>query len=231
VCGNKIKVALLTLIWLQMSVWAGDLYVFLPGKAKPSEIKKEIAKNTSLTVTVFKSVKKLNKQIKKAAPVAVIAPSSVIEFSKGLKVQLKGKKGNASSEKYLLVAVNSNVTMANIKEKKVGVFDFLGRKYFKKFFPKYFGVKIKKMKRVQKQEDLLTLLGIDMVDAILVSKAELATIRKNSDIKLTVLSESKKKVAYPVVALGSGSAADVASLSKVSKKLLKKCGFESWGVK
>lgn len=227
----QLKIAFIALIFLQMSTWAGDLYVFLPGKAKKAEIKKEISKNTALNVTVMKSAKALSKAIKKAPPAAVIAPSGVVEFSKGLKVALKGKKKSASSEKYLLVAVNESVTIANLATKKVGVFDFLGRKYFKKFFPKYFGVKVKKMKRVQKQEDLLTLLGIDMVDAILVSETELADIRKSSDIKLRVLAESKKKVAYPVVALGSGSASDVAGLSKVSSKLLSKCGFKSWGAK
>ena len=211
--------------------YSQDLYVFLPG-GSPKKIEKSISGSTSLKVKAFKKVKALQKALKKKKDAYVIAPGALVANLKGYSVALKGENKGAAGEKYFIVASNPAVTKDQLAAKKVGVWNIFGRKNIKKIVKKHFGITLKKTKQVNKNEDLLTLLGIDMVDAILISESDLAEMKKTTEIKLLTVAESSTPLPYPVVAIPTGGdKGKVQSLSKVSAKFLNQFSFSKWSAK
>jgi hypothetical protein len=214
----------LSLAW---PVAAGDLLVFMPGGSKGA-VGKALAGKTKENVQVFTKVRKLEKAMKGNPAAAVVAPLAALEFNSKYQLALKGTKGGAAGEKYFIVAANDKVNMGNLGTRKVGVWNVMGRKNIKPFVKKYFGKSLK-TKQVSKREDLLTMMGVDLVAAVVVSESDLNWMKKKTDMTLRVLAESKSPVGFISVAIPKGgNAAGVAGLSKVPSSFLKKFSFSEW---
>ncbi len=229
---RRCRLALLCAVGIS-PIYAADLLVFLPGEVPKAQIQAEISKSAGgLAVEVFTNIRDFEKQREAEPKAAIVAPGALVQLTGGYDVAMNGVNGNAVGEKYLIVTANDAVQLGNLPDKKVGVWNIFGRKNVEPFFQNYFGLKISKLKTVNKKEDLLTLLGIDMADAILISQSDFNQLKKSSDVKLRVLAESKSPVPFPVVAIPKGgNAGAVKGLSGVSKGLLQKFDFDAWRAK
>lgn len=207
-----------------------DLLVFLPGDGNRSSAVQDLGKS-GLNVKMFNNVKDFEKEREGNPSAAIIAPSPLIEITGGYDYVLRGYRGSDIGEKFLLVTANDDVQMANIADKKVGVWDIFGRKNVEPFFQRSFGIASKKIKRVNKKEDLLTLLGVDMVDAILVSKSDFEKFKKTTDVKLRVLSESRDAVGFISVAVPRGGNGAALKNLAGAKSFLRDFAFDGWRAK
>ena len=226
----KIKQILIGLI-LSQALYAEDLLVFLPGDIDAAKVQSEISKSTDLNVKAFDKIKDLEKEAETNKSAYIIAPFPYAD-AEGYDVLMNGYKGADKGEKYMLVTANAALSADGLSDKRLGIYDVMGRKTIKKFLKSNFAIDGAKLKTVNKKEDLLTLLGIDAVDVIVVSEGDLEDIKKTSKVALKVLKQSAGDIGYPVVAAPKGAdKGKVASLSKVSKGFLNKFSFDSWRVK
>jgi hypothetical protein len=223
--------ALFLLLLLPLGLSAQKILVFLPGNVSDKKIQTEISKQISGNIQVVDKINDLEKSIKDDPNQIVIAPGAFVQYTKGYSTILQGHDGATTGTKYLLVSAKTSVTSDNISNAKIGIWNVFGRKNIEPFFKDYFGVNISKTKKVNKNEDLLTLLGLDMVDAILISEADLTVLKKNTDIKLNIIAESKKSVPFPVVAIPAGSSIEVSTLEKTPKSFLMQFSFQGWRAK
>lgn len=226
---NKLrcKLALILGLLVTSSMAQQSLLVFLPGDGNKASANSDLAK-AGLTVKIFNNVKDFEKEREASPGSPVIAPSPLVEITGGYDFVLKGFRGGDVGEKFLLVTANDAVQAGNVADMKIGVWDIFGRKNVEPFFQRYFGLNTKKVKRVNKKEDLLTLLGVDMVDAILVSKSDLEKFKRTTDVKLRVVAESKGPVGFISIAAPRGfNGAILKGLAGV-KSYLKEYSFDGW---
>lgn len=213
---------------LAIGAWAEqDLLVFLPGDGNRSQASQELSKS-GMNVKMFNNVKDFEKEREGNPGAAIVAPSPLIEITGGYEYVLRGFKGGDIGERYYLVTANDEVQMNNINDKKIGVWDIFGRKNVEPFFQRSFGLASKKIKRVNKKEDLLTLLGVDMVDAILVSKSDLERFKRTTDVKLRVLAESRDAVGFISIAVPRGANGSSLRGLAGTKSFLRDFSFDGW---
>jgi hypothetical protein len=146
----------------------------------------------------------------------------------GYSIRLKGKKRDAQS-KYLVVSADSSLTSANLASRRIGILDFLGREKIPRFVEDAFGMKPAALKRVSKREDLLSLMGMEAVDAVIVEAGDLAGLQRETKLRLSVVMESKPVDHFPVLIVPIGGEEGVQQvLLKQSKPVLEILGVERW---
>ncbi len=228
--SNIIFVVLIVL--LTSTIYANDLLVYLPGEVSHKKIQKELSEALGVKVKAFKKVKTFHKAIKKNKSVALIAPGALVENLPGYSLAYQGHNASSGGEKYLIISTDPSISKNDLLKKKVGVWNIFGRKNVKKVVKKYFGIKIKKTKLVNKNEDLLTLLGIDMVDAILISDKNYSILKQNTDLKLHTVAESIKLLPLPVAATPKGNnGAVLKKINKIPTSISSKYYIDTWSVK
>lgn len=211
-----------------------SILICIPGKTNTREI--QCGFDTLLgpgKVLVFGRIRDLEATIPTAPDAAIITYAPYFTYTPGYKTVLAGKVGTASSEKYLLVAASPDVTMDNISEKKIGMVDFLGRTHLSTFAKSLFGIDARGIKRVNKDDDLLTMIGMEAVDAIIVSETHYREIQSNTKLSFTIVATSSKHVGFPVCAIKD------ARTSKACKRLLhslpaplaKALGIDCWEIR
>jgi hypothetical protein len=181
-------------------------------------------------VTVFGRIKDLEATIPTAPNAIIIAFAPLFDYVPGYKSVLLGKNKNTVGEKYFIVASSKEITKENVAEKKVGIIDLLYKGLLSKFVKDQFGVDIKSLKRVNKEDDLLTMLGLEAVDAIIVSSTQYNEIRSNTKLPLIIVATSINNIGFAVCAAKEGKI-DIAlkkSLLKSPNILLREIGLDSW---
>lgn len=208
------------------------LFVFAPGKQNIETTQAAFdglfgAKKS----IVFNKIKDLDSALAVLADAPVIAPEPFFILTPGYKMVLSGKVGADSSEKYLIVTAKKEITMQNIAMKKVGIVDFLGKDRLPIFIKDYFNLEIKFMKRANKDDDLLTMLGMETVDAIIVSASQYKEILSNTKLPLVVLSSSSKEIRFLTYGVRELKEDEKQKkmLSNAPVKLLKEIGIDGWG--
>gem|GEM_PF-1644833 len=210
------------------------LLVCIPGKQNTPSIQSGLDGLVGQGKTlVFGRIKDLEGAMATAPDAAIIASESFFKYTGGYTIALAGKMGGASSGKYLLVAASKEITMDNIKDKKVGIVDFLGKERISLFIKEYFGVDIKMLKRANKEEDLLTMLGIEAADAIIVSNFQYKEILSNTKLPLTIVASSSSNVGLAGFAVRSGKADEKLkkTIQNAPASLLKEIGITGWEVR
>lgn len=209
--------------------FAADLLVFLPGDGNKAAAQAEIQKSVSgLGVKVFTNVKDFEKEREANPSSPIIAPQPLIDMTGGYQSVLRGFRGGATSESYVLVTSKPDASMGNISDLKVGVWDIFGRKNVEGFVKNSFGFDLKKKKLVNKKEDLLPLLAMGMADVVVISKSDFEQLKRSTNLPLRVLSESKSQVGLVGVAVPKGgNAAQVKGLAG-AKSSMKSFSFDGW---
>jgi hypothetical protein len=178
------------------------LLVCKPGTTQTREIQADLdALLGTGKATVFGRIADLESMTSTTAPDAMLlVPETYYEFQTEYELVLVGKYNKEAGEKHLIVSESKNVTKNNLNECKIGVLDFLGRERLKKFIKAQFNIEPKIIQRVNKNEDLLTMLGMETVDAIIVSTTEYKEILTNTKIHLTIVSESTNPIGFIICA-------------------------------
>jgi hypothetical protein len=216
-----------------MNCFAAELIVCIPGNPNIQSIQQEFDKIAGAgKVSVFGRIRDLEGQQSIAPIPAMIVPGVYIELTQGYSASLQGKIGGTSGQKYYIIAVDPSITSANIADKKIAIVDFLGNKTLNDFFKAYFGIVPTKLKKTNKVDDLLLLLGMESVEAIVVSASELKIIKSETKLNLQTVMESNKSVSYSVFAVKENSECQLKStIQKLPSALLKEIGVDGWEAK
>lgn len=227
--GNLLFV--ITALWCAGVSGQTTLLVFIPGKQNTEQVQSGLnglIKKTS----VFSRIKDFDSALAASPDAAVIAPESFFAFTPGYKIVLYGKTGPDTGEKYHIVTVNKEITAQNISEKKVGIVDFLGKDWLPHFIKDQFGFEIKTLKRANKEDDLLTMLGVYAVDAIIVSASQYREILSNTKLSLTIIASSSKNFGFLTYCIKDGKKDEYRKkLLKAPAGLLKEIGIEGWDLR
>jgi hypothetical protein len=143
---------------------------------------------------------------------------------------LSGKSKKGAGEKFFIVAASKDITKDNIADKKVGIIDLFFKTHLPLFINDQFGVQIKSLKKANKEEDLLTMLGLEAVDAIIVSSEQYKEISSNTKLPLTIVATSKSDVGFATCGIKDGKIDPglKKTLQKSSNLLLRELSIESW---
>jgi hypothetical protein len=219
---------------LPLLVWAGlraqvPLLVCLPGGQPPARIESALGPLMSpRKVIAFVRVRDLEDVLPSYPHASIVTTAAYAGYLTGYSIRLKGKKRDAQS-KYLVVSADSSLTSANLASRRIGILDFLGREKIPRFVEDAFGMKPAALKRVSKREDLLSLMGMEAVDAVIVEAGDLAGLQRETKLRLSVVMESKPVDHFPVLIVPIGGEEGVQQvLLKQSKPVLEILGVERW---
>lgn len=219
---------LLFLAWSGLSAQT-PLLVCLPGGQSPARIESALGRPLApRKVIAFVRVRDLEDVLHAYPKASIVTSSTYAAYLSGYSIQLKGKKRDAQS-KYLVVSADSSVTSARLASLRIGILDFLGREKIPRFVEDVFGLKPATLKRVNKREDLLSLLGMEAVDAVIVAASDLVELRRETKLRLFVVMESKPVNQFPVLAVPAGGDDGVKQiLLSQPKPVLEILGVERW---
>jgi hypothetical protein len=219
-------------LFLCISAYAqATLLVCIPGKQNAQQIQSGfdglIGAGKSMA---FGRIKDLDATLAASPDVAIIASEPFFTYAAGYKISLSGKAGSSTGEKYHIVAASREITVQNIGGKKVGIVDFLGKDRLPLFIKDQFGVEIKMLKRANKEEDLLTMIGMEAVDAIIVSASQFKEIQSNTKLPLAIVASSSKTIGFASFGQKEGKEDEnqKKALLKAPAPLLKEIGIEGW---
>jgi hypothetical protein len=161
---------------------------------------------------------------------AIISNRVLFNFVPGYSIVLVGKKKTQDSEKYFIVAESKETGNGPISEKKVGIVDFLIKDQLIRFAHDQFDRSITLLTRVNKEDDLLTLLGMEAVDEIIVSASQYGDILSNTKLPLTIVATSRNTFGFAVCAAKEGkiNAGLMRKLLNAPASLIKELGIDSW---
>lgn len=208
-----------------------SLLVCIPGASNIQTVQKSFESVVGEgKILAFARIKDLEGTLVTAPEAFLIIPAPFVQYTPGYSVALKAKTGGADAEKYEIVTTAATMTKKDLAAKRVGILDFLGREKLPLFVKEYFGFDIPALKRANKTEDLLTMLGMETVDAIIVSVSGLKEIQSSTKQSLFVVAESIQPVGGPVLAFKSGKdVSDIRSkILKASSSIAKDAGIDKW---
>ncbi|HKP95746.1 MAG TPA: hypothetical protein VJ385_08310 [Fibrobacteria bacterium] len=221
---------------LSLAVCAGlaaepPLLICLPGGHPPLKI--ESVLNPAISpwkAMAFSRMRDLEAALSTYPKSPVITSAAYARYLQGYEVRLKGKKGGAKTKKYVLLAAKTGIDNANLARLTVGVLDFLGREKLPPFVHEAFSLEFSQLKRVGKQEDLLSLLGMESVDAIVIEENDLADFEARTKLPLSVLLVSKSMDSFPVLVVPGQERYEQlqSSLMQKEKEVGKVLKIEGW---
>ena len=223
------KAFLIIILICPLSIWADSLFVFVPTEIKANIIESKINESCHDTeVTVFGRAKDFHKQVASNPPTTILSLLPVIEYSKGYRPILKGKRSGSESEDYVLVSVEQPIGMSDLNRMKIGVLDLLGRKQMNQFVSQLFQTEIK-VNRVTKMEDLLPLLSFGSVQALFISDHIYRQIAQKTELNL-VATQLNIRLGIASAAFNSESGMNVVNncINKFNDELNEVLGVESW---
>ncbi|MEO6096230.1 MAG: hypothetical protein ABIW76_11200, partial [Fibrobacteria bacterium] len=205
------------------------LLICLPGGQSPARLDSALGPSLApRKVIAFLRVRDLEDMLPTYPKALVLTTSAYAAYLNGYSIELKGKKRDSRS-RYLVVTADSTLDSAGLASKRIGILDFLGREKIPRFVEDAFGWKPSALKRVNKQEDLMSLLGMDAVDAIIVEARDFPDLKRETKLRLFVVRESKPIFTFPVLAMPAGGDAGVKEvLIHQSKAALEILGVERW---
>jgi hypothetical protein len=225
---------MLSLLLNTSSYGQAKLLVCLPGKQNTQQIQSGFdALLGPGNVSVFGRIKDLELTIATTPEVAIISTESFFNYVQEYKPILIGKIDGQTGERFLIISASKDVTKENISDKKVGIVDFLGRDRLPQFLKDQFNISAKILKRVNKVDDLLTMLGMETVEAIVVSTSQYNEILSNTKLPLVTVATSSKIAGFAVCATRNGKEDTMLknALLKAPASLIKEIGISSWEVK
>lgn len=226
------KAALLGMLLLlaaDATLAQGPLLICLPGGQPPARIDSALSPSLApRKVIAFLRVRDLEDVLPSYPKSPVVTTSAYAAYLPGYSIQMKGKKRDAHS-RYLVVTADSALRSSGLASKRIGILDFLGREKIPLFVEDAFGWKPAALKRVNKQEDLMSLLGMEAVDAIIVEARDLPELERETKLRLSVVMESKPISTFPVLAVPPGGDASVKEiLLQQPKSVMEILGVERW---
>ncbi len=212
------------------------LYVFMPTNVRPNNMEHFIADSCGLIqIQVFGRYRDLRDSVEAAPPDAILAPDPVVKSNlyNTYRSTLKGMRGSSTREKYVLVSVDKKVDLSKVSELSIGAVDLLGRREMMAFISQMLGgAKPRKVEPVTKQEELLTILQFQDVDAIFVPESMVNDyFRKRSKMTL-VVTELSSAIGLAVLSVKGDDPEKLRMLkdcfSNMPSTLNNKLGVDQW---
>lgn len=208
-----------------------QLLVCVPGKQNTQRLQSGFDTLVGPKKTVVLGrIKDLDVLLQANPDAAIISNSVFFNYVPGYSIALVGKKKTHESGKYFIVAASKEIAVRPISERKIGVVDFLLKDQLLKFTQDQFNRPITLLKRANKEDDLLTMLGMEAVDEIIVSASQYDDILSNTKLPLTIVATSRNGIGFAVCAIKEGKTNPVLvrKLLKTPVPLLKELGIDSW---
>ncbi len=210
--------------------YSETLYVFYPTSMRSQIMEKELSEACpEVQLTVFGRYKDFTAKVGTDAPDAVLTKSPVLHQIGGYSVKMRGSRGGAAEEAYVLLSEEKAIDIAHLANVSVGIFDILGRKGTKKFVGEYFEG-VPKLKRVSKMEDMLQLLILNLAEAILIPDIYVEYFKGMSKLNFQVTPVPKMKVGIIVLGVKEGVNAplSVKGLSNMDNKKKALLEVDNW---
>ena len=163
------------------------------------------------------------------SPDAALALAPVLT-AHGLDANLRGQRGGAESEAYVLLSIGSSIERARFPGLVIGSVDLLGRDATAKLVATLMGVSSPpEIKYVIKPEDLLPLLQFGSAAAVLLSEQEATHIKSLSklDLRVTPLS-GRLGLAAVSFRSDAGRRMIRPSLEALDMDMRRKLGVDAW---
>jgi hypothetical protein len=228
---NRALIPLLAVFFASAGYCQTELLVCVPGKQNTQRLQNGF--DTLLgprKAIVLGRIKDLDVVLQANPDAAIISNRAFFNYVPGYTIALVGKKKTQESEKYFVVAASKEIAIRPVSERKVGVVDFLIKDQLFQFTHDQFDGPIPLLKRVNKEDDLLTMLGMEAVDEIIVSASQYNDILSNTKLPLTVIATSRNTIGFAVCAVKEGKVdPDLQrKLLKTPVPLLRELGIDSW---
>jgi hypothetical protein len=217
------------------AAYGGELLlVCIPGKQNALQIQSDLDILMGPgKAMAFGRIKDFEARLSTSPDAAVIATEAFFTYLPEYKPFLRGKTGNQTGQRFFVVTASKGVTKDNFQEKRVGVVDFLGHDRLPRFIKDQFNVEIKTLKKTNKEEDLLIMIGIEAADAIIVSASAYEEILSNTKLPLRIVATSMKNVGFAECAFKEGK--EMAELKntllKAPVSFRKEIGIDSWEIR
>lgn len=202
----------------------GKLLVYLHVAVKQRAFQSLLSAGLSgVTVTAVGRVADFERALQDGQDAVLSLP--VVLAARGLTPVLRGQARGSFEERYALVGIGAPPEPSQVAA--VGALDILGREGTTRFVKRLVGPQAH-VERVNKIEDLLPLLQMQLVGAVLLPARLVGDLRAASRLGLAVR-ELENTVGLPAVAsTGPGSASVVSAVSKMPKDVAKLLGVEEW---
>lgn len=224
-------VVLIITLCFAMAYCQTQLLVCLPGKQNTQRLQSGFdALLGPGKAVVLGRIKDLDALAAENPNAAVLSSGMYFNFLSGYSSLLVGKKKTQTDEKFLMVSASKDLSLKDISGKKVGIIEFLLKDRLAQFVREQFKLSDAMLKRVNKEDDLLTMLGMEAVDAIIVSASQYDDIRSNTKLPLTVIATSENNIGFAVCAAKNGKMDPAVehALLKAPLSVLKELGIDSW---
>ena len=228
---NWSRASLIITLAFGMAYCQTQLIVCVPGKQNTQRLQNGFDTLIgSKKAAVLGRIKDLDAILPENPDAAIISNKVFFNYCSGYSIVLVGKKKFQDSEKYFIVATSKETAKEPISEKKIGVVDFLIKDQLLMFTRDQFNRSITLLKRVNKEDDLLTMLGMDAVDEIIVSASQYGDILSNTKLPLIIIATSRNNIGFAVCAAREGkiNAGLMRKLLNAPAPLLKELGIDSW---
>jgi hypothetical protein len=218
-----------SLILLVDIAQAAELYVFVPANIRATVLERSLRESCpAIKITVFGRVKDFMNQVKTNHPIGILTLRPTMEQNIDYKLLVQGIRQGKTEEPYVFVSVGKEIDINNLTKLQVGVLDILGRKPMSKFMAKILKQEVK-IRRVTKQEDLLSLLSFSAVDAIFVSQSLYEELTERTQLELIATPiDIRIGLASMASSRGKNQKALIDCIVKFDKKTNAALGVEKW---
>ena len=186
---------------------AGSIYIFYPFISNSDSLQKLIEKEIPHSeVVIFGKYSRLKAQIKEKVPDALISTQIVVdEFFSADDTTLKGQINIKTTESYNVISLFPIDTL-KFKNAIFGAVNQGDRSANKKQIRELLDFDIKKLKRVTKTDDLLSLLRFNIIDFAIIKESQIKEFSSRtkqkvfvkkintSELPIITFTENKKKL-------------------------------------
>lgn len=207
------------------------LFVYIHTDVKSAALEKSLrARLPTFAVTVFGRFKDFEDAFLASRPDAVLASGPLLQLLK-LPPALQGQRSGKDFENYVLLSTAGTPPLVPpLGQRTLGVVDLLGRTGTQQFVTNLLKAPDIKLKRVTKQEDLLSLLQFGAADAVLLPASSVKTFTERSRLRLQSRELTDARVSLTGVAVVNANlrALIVKQLQSLDGDTNRAIGVEGW---
>lgn len=218
-------------LFFSMAYCQPKLLVCIPGKQNTQFLQKGFDKLLGPgKAIVIGKIKDLEDLLPTNPDAAIISSGAFFNYVSGYTAVLVGKRNKQAYEKFFIVTTSKGISKETLSEKNIGILGFLIKDRLIRFVYDQFNLTITSLEKVNKEDDLLTMLGMEAADAIIISESQYNDILSNTKLSLTIIAKSKNDIGFAMCAAKEGKmdAGLVKALLKAPVPLLKELGIDSW---
>lgn len=232
--GRRVVWLLFLLFSCTLSLAAEPFLVCIPGHYDVLKLQESYSEYLPhRRVLVFGRIRDLERMMESHPSATVIAPADFPEFHPGRNPRLWALRRGELRQHYFVVSTGKNFQPSELPQLKAGMIDFLGRENLPVFVRKHFGFEPKSLKRVNRREDLITLLSLEAVETVILSESSLRELKETSKQNYIVLAQSRDRI--PILTLSAaGSHIDLdleTAIRSQPESINREMGIDGWGVK